>query len=117
MVESENYTNKYRKSLYLFVKDAEYNGTKTLQSLVEYASKRMAEESEKEPMNMKMFIYSFILRASIYFLEGNELIEDFYFRLNENRIYQAFDELLNNLMKNNWKNFENRLKNWSFVLI
>ena len=56
MVESENYTNKYRKSLYLFVKDSEYNGTKTLQSLVEYASKRMAEESEKEPMNMKMFI-------------------------------------------------------------
>ena len=96
MVESENYANKYRKSLYLFVKDSEYNGTKTLQSLVEYASKRMTEESEKDPMNMKKFIYSFILRASIYFLEGNELIEDFYFRLNENRIYQAFDELLNN---------------------
>ena len=96
MVESENYANKYRKSLYLFVKDSEYNGTKTLQSLVEYASKRMAEELEKDPMNMKKFIYSFILRASIYFLEGNELIEDFYFCFNENRIYQAFDELLNN---------------------
>ena len=105
MVESENYTNKYRKSLYLFVKDAEYNGTKTLQSLVEYASKRMTEESEKDPMNMKKFIYSFILRASIYFLEGNELIEDFYFRLNENRIYQAFDELLNNLTEEQLEKF------------
>ena len=64
MVESENYTNKYRKSLYLFVKDSEYNGTKTLQSLVEYASKRMTEESEKDRL-----IY-YITDALMYITEN-----------------------------------------------
>ena len=65
---------------------------------------------------MKKFIYSFILRASIYFLEGNELIEDFYFRLNENRIYQAFDELLNNLTEKHIEKFRISFENLEFCL-
>lgn len=114
MQESENYANKYKQSLYLFVKDSESNDNKTLQSLFEYASKRMTEESEKDPLNLKKFIYSFILRASIYFLEGNELIKDCYFRLNENRIYKAFDELLNNTTEEQLEIFRTSFENLEF---
>jgi len=85
-----NYSKKYRESLFLFVKDAQVHGKKTLESLVISKSEEYDKKLKDDPNNPKVVILFSILKLSQYFIEGNQFIKDDYFNHNENKIYKAF---------------------------
>lgn len=109
-----NYSKKYRESLFLFVKDAQVHGKKTLESLVISKSEEYDKNLKDDPNNPKVVILFSILKLSQYFIEGNQFIKDDYFNHNENKIYKAFYDLLKNPSNEQFENFISSFENLDY---
>jgi len=109
-----DYSKKYRESLFLFVKNAQVQGKKNLESLVISKSEEYDKKLKDEPNNPKIVILFSILKLSQYFIEGNQFIKDDYFTHYENRIYKAFYDLLKNPSNEQFENFISSFENLDY---
>ena len=110
----KDYAETYRLSLFEFVKNTKVKGEKTLKKLVESKSNELQEKMDKEPTNEKNIILFYILRLSLYFIDGNEFIKENYFCLNDKKIYKAFYELLMNPTAKQGVKFFDSFKNLDY---